>query len=107
MNQTPRVALFADTFHETNGAANFLRRLVNFAQKKEYPLLCIRSGEKTRHFRDGSVSFLDLKRGRASIPMDGALRYDPFLWKHKKLVGKTLEEFAPNVIHITGLNDIS
>ena len=107
MNDFPRVALFADTFHETNGAANFLRRLVNFAEKKEYPFLCIRSGEKTRHFRNGSISFLDLKRGRASIPMDGALRYDPFLWKHKKLVGKTLEEFAPNVIHITGLNDIS
>ncbi len=107
MNDIPRVALFADTFHETNGAANFLRRLVNFAEKKEYPFLCIRSGEKTRHFRDGSVSFLDLKRGRASIPMDGALRYDPFLWKHKQLVGKTLDEFAPNVIHITGLNDIS
>ncbi len=107
MNQTPRVALFADTFHETNGAANFLRRLVNFAEKKEYPFLCIRSGEKTRHFRDGSVSYLDLKRGRASIPMDGALRYDPFLWKHQKLVGKTLDEFAPNVIHITGLNDVS
>ncbi len=107
MNYIPRVALFADTFHETNGAANFLRRLVNFAKKKEYPFLCIRSGEQIGHFRDGSVSFLDLKRGRASIPMDGALRYDPFLWKHKRLVGKTLEEFAPNVIHITGLNDIS
>ncbi len=101
------MALFADTFHETNGAANFLRRLVSFAQKKECPFLCIRSGEQTGHFRDGSISFLDLKRGRTSIPMDGALRYDPFLWKHKKLVGKTLEEFAPNVIHITGLNDIS
>ncbi|MBA3694303.1 MAG: glycosyltransferase [Acidobacteria bacterium] len=107
MNDIPRVALFADTFHETNGAANFLRRLVNFAKKKEHPFMCIRSGEKTGNFQDGSVSFLDLKRGRASIPMDGALRYDPFLWKYKKLVGKTLEEFAPNVIHITGLNDIS
>jgi glycosyltransferase involved in cell wall biosynthesis len=107
MNDIPRVALFADTFHETNGAANFLRRLVIFAQKKEYPFLCIRSGEKTRQVQDGSISFLDLKRGGTSIPMDGALRYDPFLWKHKKLVGKTLKEFAPNVIHITGLNDIS
>ena len=107
MNDIPRVALFADTFHETNGAANFLRRLVNFARDKNYEFLCIRSGEQTRHYREGSVSFLDLRRRRASIPLDGALKFDPLLWKHKKLVGRVLEEFKPNIIHVTGLNDIS
>lgn len=107
MNDFPRAALFADTFHETNGAANFLRRLVAFAREKNYEFLCVRSGEKTRHYREGSVSFLDLKRGRASIPMDGALKFDPFLWRHKKFVGQILEDFNPNIIHVTGLNDIS
>jgi phosphatidylinositol alpha 1,6-mannosyltransferase len=108
MNQTsPRVALFADTFHETNGAANFLRRLVVFARTKNYELLCVRSGAETRSYKEGSVSFLDLKRGKASIPLDGALKFDPFLWKHKKLIVETFQTFAPNVIHITGLNDIS
>lgn len=107
MNDIPRVALFADTFHETNGAANFLRRLVNFAKEKNYEFLCVRSGERTGHYREGSVSFLDLKRGSASIPMDGALKFDPLLWKHKKLVREILEGFQPNVIHVTGLNDIS
>ncbi len=107
INQIPRVALFADTFHETNGAANFLRRLVDFVQAKNYPFLCVRAGEKTQCFQDGSVTFLDLKRGRASIPLDGALKFDPFYWKYKNLVGKTLAEFAPDIIHITGLNDIS
>ena len=108
MNQTsPRVALFADTFHETNGAANFLRRLVNFAQEKNYEFLCVRSGEETRFYQEGSVSFLDLKRGKASIPLDGALKFDPFLWRHRKLIAETFRQFAPNVVHITGLNDIS
>jgi phosphatidylinositol alpha 1,6-mannosyltransferase len=107
MSRIPRAALFADTFFETNGAANFLRRLVDFAKQREYEFLCIRAGDKTRFYQEGTISFLDLKRGRASIPLDGALKFDPFLWKHKKLVEKTLEEFAPNVIHITGLNDIS
>ncbi len=107
MNQTPRVALFADTFYETNGAANFLRRLVNFAGEKNYEFLCVRSGTKTRYYREGSVRFLDLERGRASIPMDGALKFDPFLWKHKNLVGDTLADFKSNIIHVTGLNDIS
>jgi phosphatidylinositol alpha 1,6-mannosyltransferase len=107
MNDIPRVALFADTFYETNGAANFLRRLVNFAREKNHPFLCVRAGEKTASYQDSSVTFLDLKRGRASIPLDGALKFDPFLWRHKNLVEKTLLEYAPNVIHVTGLNDIS
>ena len=107
MNSSPRVALFADTFHETNGAANFLRRLVNYAKGKNYEFLCVRSGDETKFYKDGSVSFLDLKRGKASIPLDGALKFDPFLWRHKKLVKNTLQNFAPNVIHLTGLNDIS
>ncbi len=107
INQVPRVALFADTFHETNGAANFLRRLVDFVKEKNYPFLCVRAGEETRCFQDGSVTFLDLERGRMSIPLDGALKFDPFYLKHRKLVGKTLTEFAPDIIHVTGLNDIS
>lgn len=107
MNCSPRVALFADTFHETNGAANFLRRLVSFARTNRYPFLCVRAGDETRKYEEGSVSFLDLKRGRAALPLDGALKFDPLLWKHKRLVEKTLNEFAPNIIHITGLNDIS
>ena len=101
------MALFADTFHEANGAANFLRRLVDFVKAKDYPFLCVRAGEETRSFQDGSVTFLDLKRGWASIPLDGTLKFDPFYLKHRKLVGKTLTEFAPDIIHFTGLNDIS
>ncbi len=103
----PRVALFADTFYETNGAANFLRRLVDFTQKRNYEFLCVRSSGETKFYKDGSVSFLDLKRGKLSIPLDGALKFDPFLWKRKPLVGDVLRRFAPNVIHVTGLNDIS
>jgi phosphatidylinositol alpha 1,6-mannosyltransferase len=107
MNQIPRVALFADTFYEANGAANYLRRLVDFAKTKNYPFLCVRAGEKTERSQDGSVTFLDLKRGRAAIPLDGMLKYDPFLWTNRKLVNKTLKEFAPDIIHVTGLNDVS
>lgn len=107
MSDYPRAALFADTFHETNGAANFLRRLVSFAREKNHELLCVRAGAETRQYQDGSVSFLDLQRGRAAVPMDGALKYDPLLWQHKKLVGAALEKFRPAIIHVTGLNDIS
>ena len=108
MNQTfPRVALFADTFHETNGAANFLRRLVDYTKEKNYEFLCVRASEETRFYQEGSVSFLDLKRGKTAVPLDGALKFDPFLWRHKKLIAETFKNFAPNVVHVTGLNDIS
>lgn len=107
MIEIPRVVLFADTYQEINGAANFLRRLVAFAKENDYPFLCVRSGTETKVFDEGSVRFLDLKRGRASVPLDGDLKYDPFLWKNRALVKQTVKEFKPDVIHLTGLNDIS
>ena len=107
MNGSPRVALFADTYHEINGAANFLRRLTAYAKENDFPLLCVRSGDETKVTTDGSVQFLDLKRNRASIPLDGDLKYDPLLWRNRGLVKKTLKDFRADVIHLTGLNDIS
>src|SRR5215813_7347440 len=107
MSEIPRVALFADTFHELNGAANFLRRLVSFAKENEYPMLCVRSGEATEIADDGSVRFLNLKRSRASIPLENNLRYDPLVWTNRAQIKKTLREFNPQVLHLTGLNDIS
>lgn len=107
MTDTPRVALFADTFHEINGAANVLRHLVNFAREKNYPFLCVRSGRETKFEQNGSVEVLELKRGRLSLPVDADLRYDPFLWRYKNLIGEKLLEFKPDVLHLTGLNDIS
>lgn len=107
MTNVPRVALFADTFHEINGAANFLRRLTAFAKENDLPMLCVRSGETTEISDDGSVRFLDLKRGIVSIPIDCQLKYDPLLWKNRGRVKNALTEFRPQVMHLTGLNDIS
>jgi len=107
MSDIPRVALFADTYHELNGAANFLRRLVTFAKENEYPMLCVRSGESTEIIEDGSVRFFDLKRSRASIPLENKLKYDPLVWASRSNIKKALKEFHPDVLHLTGLNDIS
>jgi glycosyltransferase involved in cell wall biosynthesis len=107
MSKVPRVALFADTFHEINGAANVIRRLVGYSKENDFPLLCVRSSSETRMLTEGSVQFLELKRSRLSVRVDCELRYDPLLWKHKNLVGQTLREFKPDVVHLTGLNDVS
>ena len=107
MNNHPRVALFADTLHEINGAANVLRRLRSFAEETSRPFLCICAGGETRLTRSGPVWTLELKRGKLSIPIDGELKYDPLLWRHKKLVGDVLGNFDPDIIHVTGVNDVS
>ncbi|MBA2378942.1 MAG: glycosyltransferase [Blastocatellia bacterium] len=107
MEILPRIALFADTYHELNGAANFLRRLAGFAKERDYPFLCVRAGDETGAEQDGSVTFLNIKRGRGSIPLDGSLRYDPFMWRNFAFVKKELKEFNPCGLHLTGLNDVS
>jgi len=99
--------LFADTFYETNGAANVIRRLNDFAAEHGYPFLCIRAGEKTRRDSAAKCQFLELKRSKCSLPVDGELKFDPLLWRYKNLVAETLDDFAPDIIHLTGLNDIS
>lgn len=107
MTEIPRIALFADTFHEINGAANVLRRLTEFARECDYPFLCIRSGEKTRLWDEGNLRILELKRSRLAIKLDSELKYDPLLWRYKGLVRKTLKDFQPAVLHLTGFSDVS
>jgi len=107
MSNFPRIALFADTFYETNGAANVIRRLRTFALENERPFLCVCAGDETRFEQTGNDRLLELKRCKLSFPIDGKLKYDPFLWRYKNLVKKTLDDFQPDIIHVTGLNDVS
>src|SRR3974390_203159 len=37
-----RVALFADTFYEVNGAARTCREFESFAHRNQFPFLCVR-----------------------------------------------------------------
>ncbi len=107
MNKIPRIAFFPDSYLEVNGAAMTCRRLVDFAEKHDYPFLCVHAGEKTETSISGSVTHLSLKRSPLSIPLDKDLKYDPFFNRHLKLVNRAIEEFSPDVLHITGLNDVS
>ncbi len=107
MTETPRVALFADTFHEINGAANILRRLTAYAKENDRPFLCVRAGDETRFWREGSLEVLELKRSRASITLNEDLQYDPLFWRYHNLIKRKLKDFEPEVLHLTGVNDIS
>ncbi len=103
----PRIALFADTFTEVNGAANVLRKLTEFAKERDYPFLVIYSGDETVLTEDGSLIRLQLKRNKFAFSLDSELKYDPLFWRHNGFVRKKLKEFKPDVLHVTGPNDVS
>jgi glycosyltransferase involved in cell wall biosynthesis len=72
-----------------------------------YPFLCIHAGPKNESWQDESTTYLSLKRSPVSFALDEDLAYDPLFQRHTGKVIRALMEFQPDVIHITGLNDVS
>lgn len=107
MNKILRVAFFPDSFLEVNGVAMTSQRLVGYAKKNGYPFLCVHAGKKTETTQDESITYLSLKRSLAAIKMDEDLAYDPLFQRHTNRVLRELVKFQPDVLHITGLNDVS
>jgi phosphatidylinositol alpha 1,6-mannosyltransferase len=107
VKETLRVAFFPDSFLEVNGVAMTSKRLIGYAKRNGYPFLCIHAGEKTEIYEDESIRYLSLKRSPVSFPMDEGLKYDPLFQRHTNRVLRELLQFKPDVLHITGLNDVS
>jgi len=107
MNSIPRVAYFPDSFLEGDGVAMTSNKLVKFARERDYPFLVFHAGPKTHDTQDGSVTFVSLSRSLLSIPMDHSLRFDPLFQRHLRKAKRAIEKFKPDVIHITGPNDVS
>jgi phosphatidylinositol alpha 1,6-mannosyltransferase len=101
MTAGPRVALFCETFQEINGVALTVRQLVAFAKRNGRPLLAIHGGPRVAKFADESVRRVELPRGPVSFPIESDLRYDLWLWRHAAVARQALEEFRPDVIHVT------
>ncbi len=104
---TPRVAFFPDSFLEVNGVAMTSKRLIGYAKQNGYSFLCIHAGVETEVSEDESIKYLSLKRSVVSFPMDEDLKYDPLFQRHTNRVLRELIKFKPDVLHITGLNDVS
>jgi phosphatidylinositol alpha 1,6-mannosyltransferase len=107
VKEVPRVAYFPDSFLEVNGVAMTSKRLIAYTKRSGHPFLCIHAGKKTGTHEDGSISYLSLKRSLAALKMDEDLAYDPFFQRHTNRVLSELLRFRPDVIHITGVNDVS
>lgn len=97
----PRVAFFCETFNEVNGVALTARQFASFAARHGRPFISVHSGPHLAQRMEGTVRHLELPRSRASFGIERDLSYDLFLWRHTACVRKVLEEFRPDVIHVT------
>lgn len=103
----PRVAYFPDSFHEVNGVAHTSRHFEQFAIEQNLPFLCVRAGNGCPAVRrSGSVWTIELPRSTFSVPLEKDLSFDPAYLRHVPLVDQIIEEFAPDLVHITGLSDL-
>jgi len=102
----PRVALFADSFHEVNGVALTYRQLDAFVRRRGIPFFNCHAGPETAVEHKDSVTTFELRRGLLSFAVEKDLAVDPLLTRYKKRVREELEKFQPDIIHIAGPNDI-
>lgn len=101
-----RVALFACTYSEIDGVANTSRQFAAFAREHGFEFLMIHAGPRNEVAVDGSVTRVQLARGRATFPLDGHHEFDLLFLRHYPKVQSLLREFDPHVIHITGPSDV-
>jgi len=106
MNNPPRVAFFADSFHDINGAAHTSRQLDAFARRTGKPFLSVYCGAHDQLDDAGSNWTLQLKRGRWAVSLDDGLAFDPMLFLHRQKILRTLRDFKPDIIHVTGPGDV-
>jgi glycosyltransferase involved in cell wall biosynthesis len=103
----PRVAFFTDSFHEVNGVALTSRQLDAFARRQGLPFFSVHAGPQTRLWTEGSVTTYELGRGRLAFGVEKDLFVDPVLLRYRRRVREALAQFKPDLLHITGLNDVS
>jgi glycosyltransferase involved in cell wall biosynthesis len=102
----PRIALFADTFHEVNGAARTCREWDGFARRVGLPFLCVRRAAQPRLEDAGPVWTLEVPRSRCNFPIDPDLNFDVLFYRDLARIRKDVERFRPDVIHITSPGDL-
>lgn len=106
MNQPLRVALFTDSFHETNGVARVSNEFASFAKRSGFPFFCVHAGLETCTSQEGTVRTMDLKRSLASFPLDKDLDCDLLLNRYRNRMVRAMADFQPDLVHITGPGDL-
>jgi len=101
-----RVALFPCTYREIDGVANTSRQFAEFARERDYPFLLVHAGPSDEVSADGSLTRIQLRRGRIKFPLDGQHEFDLLFLRHYSRILQIVRDFSPNVIHITGPSDV-
>lgn len=102
----PRVAYFPDSFYEINGVANTSRAFEAFVRRRNLPFLCVRAGSRApRLLTEGQLTTLELSRGPLAFGLEKDLSFDMGFFRHFPAVSRALENFRPDLIHITGPSD--
>ncbi len=102
---TPRVALFADTFHEVNGAARTCRELAGFAERRGYPFLTVCYSKTAPPAGTDDARLLELRSSALATKVDPDLSFDPLFCVQLARVERRLREFQPDLIHVTSPGD--
>lgn len=103
----PRVALFADSFHEINGVGLTCRMLDDFARRHGFPMLSVHVGPANSLAVNGSVLTCELQNSRIGFGLEADLRFDLLAFRHLDRVRAAFRQFNPDVVHITGPNSTS
>lgn len=101
-----RMALFPCTYREIDGVANTSRQFAAFAKERGLEFLLVHAGPRDEIITDGSITRVQLRRGRVKFPLDGHHEFDLLFLRHYPKLARLLREFGPDVIHITGPSDV-
>jgi glycosyltransferase involved in cell wall biosynthesis len=101
-----RLALFPCTYREIDGVANTSREFASFAKEHGFALLLVHAGPRDEVITDGSITRVQLRRGRLKFPLDGHHEFDLTFLRHYPRIQRLVHDFNPNVIHITGPSDV-
>jgi phosphatidylinositol alpha 1,6-mannosyltransferase len=87
--------------------ANTSRQFDAFARRRNLPFMRVCAGLETKTVTEGQHVALELKRGRPSLPIEKDMAFDLSLpFRHYRFAKTALEQFRPDVIHVTGPSDI-
>jgi phosphatidylinositol alpha 1,6-mannosyltransferase len=98
----PRIAFFADSFHEVNGVALTCRQFDCFAGRHQHPFFSVHTGPATKVIIDGQHRTRELALSRFSFHVERDLSFDLAFWRHLPALRKALRTFQPDLIHVTG-----
>jgi phosphatidylinositol alpha 1,6-mannosyltransferase len=103
---SPRVAFFPCVYHEVDGVAKTSREFEAFAARHAIPFFMVHAGPRDEVTVAGSVTRVQMRRGRVKFPLDRAHDYDLLFLRHYRKMEPLLRDFRPDVVQITGPSDV-